>query len=201
LNKITNLDAADLSLSLSHVRSNIHETEMQANEFRRLLPKYWLSTDTVGWPRFYMKNNSSYNGSSLVMEPGFYTGFMSHSEAEKFVRGYYPDFTHGLGNHKLVIFPINVDDNHWVVGALNYDDKEILYWDSIYRVQPASGFEERMRNILKYQFNTSRPADMSSVTVEDWVGSWKLQVQVFVPLIWFWRNREVPLGLRKLPKI
>ena len=103
-------------------------------DLKTLLPGRWLCGDIIDAALFLICRDSE---SHFAFSTNFYTWFSTHPDSynSDFIQSSLKDVDPHRNGHlfeqKLVFFPINVNGNHWTLVAVNMNQKEITYYDSM----------------------------------------------------------------------
>jgi hypothetical protein len=148
---------------------------MVQQSFRRLIPGFWNSGETVNFVYTISKGPEfpEYSDRGVIVE----TSWWYYNLKMQLDKDGIPDKSR-LGSKnwdpsivKLAVFPLHMGGNHWAVGCLNYVDFTIAYLDSLGSRIPAE-LCENIFAILSKQHELHR-ADSSSISSADWVSKWK----------------------------
>lgn len=121
--------------------SKPYQLEITKRDFKTLTPGRWLNDTVI---EFYMKHIEADNSETVCFNSFFFTALSErgYQGVRRWMKRKKADI---FQLHKIFV-PINLNQNHWVLGMVDIKNKKIVYADSLCS---SSSMNKRVFSILK----------------------------------------------------
>jgi sentrin-specific protease 1 len=109
------------------------DTELSKGDIWRLKPAQWLNDESINLYMKMIQKRADDAGVELLCLNSFFYGFLTKNGYEK-VRRWSKNKDLFAGKMR-VMFPVHLG-NHWCLGVINFRDKRLEYYDSLFGANP-----------------------------------------------------------------
>jgi sentrin-specific protease 1 len=154
--------------------------DVRRRHFKTLQPNVWLVCEIIN---IYMNILKNFDIDKCVTDPDrrpilflpsqFITkliiddGHYNYNNVKRWTNGRTSQRNHNIFEHKFVLIPVNIDNCHWTLVAVNIEEKTIVYYDSM--AGPATLNSNRFtKNILRWVSDEHMVRHNVPLNIQDW---------------------------------